>query len=156
MILVFWRLNFKPAFPLSSFTFIKRLFNSSLLSAIRVISSAYLWLIFPLAILIPTVSYLYFAYKLNKQGDDIQPWHTAFPILNHSIVPCPILTFVSWPAYRFHRRHVRWYGIPISWKIFIGCCDPHSQMEKEMATHPSTLSWKILWTEEPGRLQSMG
>ena len=29
-------------------------------------------------------------------------------------------------------------------------------LEKEMATHSSTLSWKIPWTEEPGRLQSMG
>ena len=29
-------------------------------------------------------------------------------------------------------------------------------LEKEMATHPSTLAWKISWTEEPGRLQSMG
>ena len=29
-------------------------------------------------------------------------------------------------------------------------------MEKEMAPHSSTLAWKILWTEEPGRLQSMG
>ena len=29
-------------------------------------------------------------------------------------------------------------------------------MEKEMATHFSTLAWKISWTEEPGRLQSMG
>ena len=29
-------------------------------------------------------------------------------------------------------------------------------MEKAMATHPSTLAWKIPWTEEPGRLQSMG
>ena len=28
-------------------------------------------------------------------------------------------------------------------------------MEKEMATHSSTLAWKIPWTEEPGRLQSM-
>ena len=36
MILVIWMLSFKPAFPLSSFTFIKRLFSSSLLSAIRV------------------------------------------------------------------------------------------------------------------------
>ena len=35
MILVFWRLSFKPAFSLSSFTFIKRLFSSSSLSAIR-------------------------------------------------------------------------------------------------------------------------
>ena len=31
-----------------------------------------------------------------------------------------------------------------------------SHMEKEMATHSSTIAWKIPWTEEPGRLQSMG
>ena len=29
-------------------------------------------------------------------------------------------------------------------------------MEKAMAPHSSTLAWKIPWTEEPGRLQSMG
>ena len=29
-------------------------------------------------------------------------------------------------------------------------------LEKEMATHSSTTAWKIPWTEEPGRLQSMG
>ena len=53
MILVFWRLNFKSIFWLSSFTFIKRLFSSSL-SDIRVVSSAYLrLLIFLLEILIP-------------------------------------------------------------------------------------------------------
>ena len=47
-------LSFKPAFSLSSFTLIKRLFSASLLSAIRVVSSAYLrFLIFLLAILIP-------------------------------------------------------------------------------------------------------
>ena len=45
MILVFWMLSFKPAFSLSSFTFIKRLFSSSSLSAIRVVSSAYLRLL---------------------------------------------------------------------------------------------------------------
>ena len=53
MILVFWMLSFKPTFSLSSFTFIKRRFNSSL-SAVRVVSSVYLrLLIFLLAILIP-------------------------------------------------------------------------------------------------------
>ena len=53
MILVSWMLNFKPTFSLSSFTFIKRLFSSSLF-AVRVVSSAYLrLLIFLLAILIP-------------------------------------------------------------------------------------------------------
>ena len=31
-----------------------------------------------------------------------------------------------------------------------------SYMEKAMAPHSSTLAWKIPWTEEPGRLQSMG
>ena len=53
-ILVFWMLSFKPTFSLSSFTFIKRLFRSSSLFAIRVVSSAYLrLLIFLLAVLIP-------------------------------------------------------------------------------------------------------
>ena len=54
MVLVLWMLSFKPTFSLSSYIFIKRLFSSSLLSAIRVVSSAYLrLLIFLLAILMP-------------------------------------------------------------------------------------------------------
>ena len=54
MILVFWMSSFRPTFSLSSFTFIRRLFSSSSLSAIRVVSSAYLrLLIFLPAILIP-------------------------------------------------------------------------------------------------------
>ena len=54
MIFVFWMLSFRPTFSLSSFTFIKRLFISSSLSSIRVVSSAYLrLLIFLPAILIP-------------------------------------------------------------------------------------------------------
>ena len=58
------------------------------------------------------------AQKLNKQGDNIQPCHTCFPILNQFVVPCLVLTAASWPAYRFLRRQVRWSGIPISWGIF--------------------------------------
>ena len=61
---------------------------------------------------------MYSAYKLNEQGDNIQPWHTPFPIWNQSAVPCPVLTVASWPAYRFLKRQVRWSGIPISWRIF--------------------------------------
>ena len=61
---------------------------------------------------------MYSAYKLNKQGDNIQPWCTLFPTLNQSIVPCSVLTIASWPAYRFLRRQVRWFGIPISFRIF--------------------------------------
>jgi len=40
-----------------------------------------------------------------------------------------------------------------TWVRSLGWEDP---LEKEMATHSSTLAWKIPWTEEPGRLQSMG
>ena len=77
----------------------------------------------------------------------------------------------------FLRRQVRWSGIPILVCIlpklaslvaqmvknlpamqetrvqFLGRDDP---LEKEMAIHSSTFAWKIPWTEEPDRLQSMG
>ena len=77
MIFVFWMLNLKPAFTLSSFTFIKRLFSSSLLSAIRMVSCAYLRLLIflPSTLIAVCVSFsLEFhmtcsAYKLNKQSD---------------------------------------------------------------------------------------
>ena len=112
-------------FSLSSLTFIKRLFSSSSLSAIKVVSSTYLrLLIFLLAILIPACAsssavflMMYSAYKLNKQGDNIQPCRTPFPIWNQFVVPCPVLTVASWPAYRFLKRQVRWSGIPISFRI---------------------------------------
>ena len=94
MILVFWMLSFKkPTFSLSSFTFIKRLFSSFSFSAIRVVSSAYLrLLIFLPGILIPVCAssspaflMMYSAYKLNKQGDNTQPWCTPFPICIQSV-----------------------------------------------------------------------
>ena len=116
IILVFWMLCFNPAFSLSSFTVIKRLFSSSSLFTIRVVSSAFLrLLIFLPTILIPACAssspaflMMYSAYKLNKQGDNIQPWCTPFPIRNQSVVPCPVLTVASWPTYRFLKRKVRW------------------------------------------------
>ena len=113
LILVFWMLSFKPAFSLSSFIFIKRFFSSSLLSAIRVVSSAYLrLLIFLQAILIPACvsSSLVFhmMYSACKRGDNTQPWCTPFPIWNWSVVPCPVLTVASWPSCGFLRRQVRW------------------------------------------------
>ena len=126
LILIFWMLSFKPTFSLSSFTFIKRLFSSSLLFDIRVVSSAYLRLLtFLPAILIPACAssslafhMMYSVYKLNKQGNNIQLWCTPFPIWNQSVVPCPVLTVASWPAYRFLRRQVRWSDISISLRIF--------------------------------------
>ena len=74
MILVFWMLSFKPTFSLFSFTFIKKLFSSSSLSAIRVVSYAYLrLLIFLPEIFIPACTssspvflVIYSSCKLNK------------------------------------------------------------------------------------------
>ena len=40
-----------------------------------------------------------------------------------------------------------------TWVQSLGREDP---LEEEMATHSSILAWRILWTEEPGRLQFMG
>ena len=99
----FWILSFKPAFSLSCFPFIKRLFSSSSLSAIRVLLSVYLrLLIFLPEILIPacnssslTIHMKYSAYKLRKQGDSVQPCGTPFPILNQSVVSCPVLLLLD-------------------------------------------------------------
>ena len=45
------------------------------------------------------------------------------------------------------------FAMQETWIQSLGWEDP---LEKEMATHSSTLAWKIPWTEKPGRLQSMG
>ena len=86
-------LSINSAFPLSSFTFIKKFFSSSLLSSINVVSSTYLrLLVFLPAVLIPAYAssrlafHMYSAYKLNKQGDNIQPIRTPFPIWNQSFL----------------------------------------------------------------------
>ena len=142
MTLVFWMLSLKSSFSLSSFTLIKRLFSSYSLSAIRIASSAYLRLLIPLpAIWIPDCDssslafrIMYSAYKLNKQGHNIQPWCTPWPILNQSIVPCPVLTVSSWPAYSFLRRQVRRSGIPIALRIF------HSLL---WSTQSKALAWSM-------------
>ena len=139
MILVFWMLSFKPTFSFSCFTFIKRLFGFSSLSSIRVVSSAYLrLLIFLPAILIPacassspTFLMMCSAYKLNKQGDNMQPWCTPFPIWNQSVFPCPVLTVASLPIYRLL------YNIVVVFAVH--------QHESDIGTHVSPPSW---WTDK--------
>ena len=104
MILVFWMLSFKPTFSLSSFTFsggslVPLHFLPVRVVSVRVVSSTYLrLLIFLPAVLIPACAssspafcLTYSACRLNKQGDNIQPWRTPFPIVNQSIFPCPFL-----------------------------------------------------------------
>ena len=120
----FLMLSFKPAFSLSSFTFIKRFFSSSSISAIGwchlhiwgywyFSKQSWFQLVLP-----PAQCFSWCTLYRNKQDDNIQPWHTPFPIWDQSVVPCPVLTVASWPAYRFLKRQVKWSGVPISFRIF--------------------------------------
>ena len=109
MILVFWMLSFKSACSLTSYTFNQRLFSSSSISAISLVSYVYLRLLLFLTILIPVCAssspalhMMYSAYKLNKQDDNIQPWCTPFIAWNQSIIPwfhvcskCCVLTCIQ-------------------------------------------------------------
>ena len=47
-------------------------------------------------------------------------------------------------------------SLPAVWKTRVRSLCQEDPLEKEMTTHSSILSWRIPWTEEPGRLQSMG
>ena len=97
---------------LSSFTFIKRLFSSSSLSAITVVSAVNLRLLrFLPAILIqacasssPVFLMMYSAYELNKQGDNIQPWHILSQF-GTKLIP--------------HIRNIIWYLSSSVWLSFI-------------------------------------
>ena len=67
------------------------------------------------------------ACKLNKQGDNIQPCHTPFPILNQSVVPRKVLTVASCPIQVSQETgEVVWYSHLFN--NFPICCDPHSQI----------------------------
>ena len=73
---------------------------------------------------------------------------------------------LPWPLYlRQHPQSLPAWGFPVAQMVknlpamqetgvqSLGWEDP---LEKGMATHSSILAWRILWTEEPGELQSMG
>ena len=124
VIFIFWMLSFNPAFSLSSFTFIKRLFSSFLLSAIRVMSSAYLrLLIFLLAILIPACAssslafhMMYFACKLNKQDDkcSLDVLLSHFESVHFSVSSSVFLTCIQ-----VYQEAGKVSGGPISLRIFL-------------------------------------
>ena len=75
---------------------------------------------------------MYSAYKLNKQGDNIQPWPTPFPIWNQSVVPCPVLTIASWVAYRFSRDRSGGLVFPSLSEFSTVYCDPQSVNKAEI------------------------
>ena len=66
--------------------------------------------------------------------------------------PSPFITLLAF-ASLVAQRLKRLPGMQETWVRSLGQEDP---LEKEMATHSSTLAWRIPWREEPGGLQSMG
>ena len=70
-------------------------------------------------------------------------------ILNGDDIKITIITEISPVAQTLKRLP----AMRETWVLFLGPEDP---LEKEMETHSSILAWRILWTEEPGGLQSMG
>ena len=46
-------------------------------------------------------------------------------------------------------------NLPAGWETWVQSLSQEDPLEKGMATHSSILAWRIPWTEEPGRLQSM-
>ena len=47
-------------------------------------------------------------------------------------------------------------SLPAMWETWVQSLGQEDPLEKELATHCSILAWRISWTEEPGRLESMG
>ena len=47
-------------------------------------------------------------------------------------------------------------NLPAMWETWVLSLGREDPLEREMATHSSILAWRILWTEEPGRLQTVG
>ena len=95
---------------------------------------------------------MYSAYKLNKQSDSIQPWHTPFPIWNPSVVPCPVLTVASWPSYRFIKKqlsHSQSYGFSSS-HVWIWELDHEKKLSAKELNAFKLWCWRrllrVLWT----------
>ena len=118
-------MSFKPAFSLSSYNHIKRLFSSSSLSAIRVVLSSYLRLLIFLPAIwnpacdssSPAFHMMYSPYKVKKQGDDMRPYSTPFhfdPVhCSMSSSTCYFLTHIE-----VSQETVRWSGSLSSLRIF--------------------------------------
>ena len=119
MIFFFWILSCKPAFSLSSFTLIKRVFNSTL-SAIRVVSSAYLrlWIFLQETLILACASSSPIFYMMYSAGWQYTALMYSFADLEPVCGSMSGSNFASWPAYRFLRSQVRWSGILISLRIF--------------------------------------
>ena len=87
----------------------------------------------------------YFCIPIPYDEKDIAPW--AEPQFGPALELTPMWCSGKESACQCRRRK-RW-----GWVQSLGWDD---SLEEDMATHSSILAWRILWTEEPGGLKSMG
>ena len=128
IILVSWVLSFKPRSSFSSFTFIKKLFSFSLLSAIRVVTTAYLrLLIFLLAILIPACASSSLAFHMKAEW---QYTALTYSFSNLEAVCCSMSSsncfFFTCIQISQQAGQVAWYSLLFKYFLLF-FCDPHSQ-----------------------------
>ena len=93
MILVFWMLSFKPTFSLSSFTFVKRLFSYFSLSAIRVVSSAYLR-VFSFSTRICLVDPLGMLFIVSIHYESVYIWLAEWKCASVKLITCISFLFI--------------------------------------------------------------
>ena len=79
----------------------------------------------------------------RKESDTTEQLHLHFTTIYGNI---PLISLMA--------QMVKY--LPSMWEIRVRSLGWEDSLEKEMATHSSTLVWKIPWTEEPSRLQSVG
>ena len=99
-----------------------------------------------------------FHFKLNKY---ILIQRYSPLSLSHTL-QCVILKMLSFPCYNLKSIYENIYVFPggseakasaFMWETWVGSLGREDPLEKEMATHSSTLAWRIPWTEKPGGLQ---
>ena len=88
----------------------------------------------------------------------LKPPRILCPVLTHKDILISVYSIkfftLNYMLYSLVAQRVK--RLPAVWEIWVRSLGQEDPPEKEMATHTSTLAWKISWTEEPGRLQSMG
>ena len=125
MIFIFWMLSFKSAFSISTFTFIKRLFSSSSLS-----KSGVIWI---------------------SEVIDISPRNLdSRSRLDLECASSSPAFHIMYSAYRTSLVAQTVKRLSTMWETWVRSLGWEDSLEKEMATHSSTLALKIPWMEELG------
>ena len=152
----FLNMEFWPAFSLSSFVFIKRLFSSSLLSAIRVVSSEYLRLDIGWKMKSSGTWVVFTILFMSDNSFYVEAWWELICLFISNFLKYKyfkIIEVIGTSQWLSCKESICNAGDSGDVGLTLGL---GRSLEEEMTTHSSILAWRTPWTEEPGGLQSMG